>query len=99
MGFLTDTQIKDLVKSSDLVEPKPDTTLGLKTSPIQPASIDFTIGEMRIKDGETNPIVEETCLKTGSMVIVATQECLKLPSNLGAITVSPVSQSIKGLLS
>ena len=62
------------------------------------ASIDFTIGEMRIKDGETNPIVEETCLKTGSMVIVATQECLKLPSNLGAITVSPVSQSIKGLL-
>ena len=88
MGFLTDTQIKDLVKSSDLVEPKPDTTLGLKTSPIQPASIDFTIGEMRIKDGETNPIVEETCLKTGSMVIVATQESLFFVTTLFSLRLS-----------
>ncbi len=100
MAFLTDHQIKALIDDGDLVTPKPDTTLGMKTSPIQPASIDFTIGEMRKNEKESGKSrsVEEWCLAPGSMVIVATKEKLNLPPHLGAITVSPVSQSIKGIL-
>ena len=87
--------IKGLDRSGDLYAAK---------SPIQPASIDLTIGDIflpEIPQGEKGSIQSPLTfhsLRAGHTAIVQTKEELDLPRNLAAIGFSQSSVSSRGLL-
>jgi deoxycytidine triphosphate deaminase len=75
-----------------------------KRSPIQPSSIDLTIGNIFLPGakrdeagGETAPLPGHN-LRPGQTAILTTREQINLPANLAAIGFPPSSVSSKGIL-
>jgi len=76
-----------------------------KADPIQPASVDLTIGGIYIPDTPTgepgsvgNPITGEHLLDSGGTAVVETRETCHIPPDIGAIGFPPATVSAKGLL-
>ncbi len=73
-------------------------------SPVQPASIDLTIGNIYLpevdkeKEGGIQAPLSEYYLDAGHTAIVQTKEKLEFPNNLAAIGFPPTSVSSQGLL-
>lgn len=78
--------------------------IGRKTSQVQPASLDLTIGEIFVpgtgpgKLGSYNSPRDEVNLPHGGTAVIRTKEELHLPNNLAGIGFPPSSVSLKGLL-
>ncbi len=75
-----------------------------KESPIQPSSVDLTVGNIYIPPrdpavlGSTFATESNCVLNTGQTALVSTAEVLKLPNNIAAIGFPPSHVSIQGLL-
>jgi len=73
-------------------------------SPIQPSSIDLSIGNIflpevqRFEYGEVNYPLEEHFLKPGHTAVVETLQTLNLPNDIAAFGFPPASVSAQGLL-
>ena len=78
--------------------------IGRKDSRIQPASLDLSIGEIRLPGSEldrsgshAHPL-HRHALKEGETAVVTTLEELEIPSDMSAIGIPPSSISLAGLL-
>ena len=75
-----------------------------KRDPIQPASVDLTIGGIYVPDtaegkrGSEGHPRDSLSLKPGETAVVETAETCKLPANIGAIGFPPASVSANALL-
>jgi len=74
-------------------------------SPIQPSSLDLTIGEIFVPPERVEPgcllrseALEDYSLSQGQTALVYTQEVIKLAGKIGAFGFPPASVSSRGLL-
>jgi deoxycytidine triphosphate deaminase/outer membrane murein-binding lipoprotein Lpp len=75
-----------------------------KDSPIQPSSVDLSVGRIHIPDtvagapgSELNPKMEHS-LKPGETAVIATQEQFNLPADVLGVAFPPSRVSFKGIL-
>jgi deoxycytidine triphosphate deaminase len=75
-----------------------------KDSPIQPASLDLTIGDIFLPEkqphelGGTEKACTEHVLEPGSTAVVVTKEEIHMPPDLGGIGFPPTKMSNRGIL-
>jgi dCTP deaminase len=107
MQLLRDEELHSLIVGAKqpLVSPlrTPSDWYG-KESPIQPSSVDLTVGDIYIPPrnpsfpGATFSTESNCVLNTGHTAMVSTAQTLKLPNNIAAIGFPPSHVSIQGLL-
>jgi dCTP deaminase len=102
--LLNDKDLRELLtKAPDILVPlRRDIDFGSSSSPIQPSSVDLTIGKIFVPPVEENqdPRVEESdyLLAAGNAAVVETRETLRMPADLAAFGFPPSKVSSNGLL-
>lgn len=106
MTFLSDSHLKKLLSSDSPPIKGVDLSgdLDCIDSPIQPCSIDLTVGRVLLPstDNDFDPRRVKSVLKydvpVGASVRIETAEMFALPSDLGAIVVAPARVTRRGIL-
>ena len=108
MALLSDTELVELVEGpagARLVDDMPRARDWYnEASPIQPSSLDLTIGGIfvpgakRNEPGAVTSPRRELYLRTGETAVVTTAEKLRVPRDLGGIGFPPSHVSFQGLL-
>jgi len=104
--FLIDRELHELLDPpSNIIEGlNPNRVAGSKDDPVQPASVDLTIGGIYIPgskkgaDGSAGHPITDESLGSGKTAVIETNEICHLPPNIGAIGFPPTSVSANGLL-
>jgi dCTP deaminase len=105
--FLSDAELHELLDPPSKVIDglRQNAVVDSPADPIQPASVDLTIGGIYLPDscgGEHgsvgHPIAGEHLLDSGKTAVVETRETCHLPADIGAIGFPPATVSAGGLL-
>jgi dCTP deaminase len=100
--MLNDAELEGLFQG--LFSEPPPADPDAKDSPIQPASIDLTIGDIYVpsvkpkKRGKVDDPKTQHVLKAGQTAVVVTKEEIEVPNTIGAIGFPPTNISHNGIL-
>lgn len=98
--MLTDTELLDLQARSDFISGVPSPVSGGAGSPIQPASVDLSVGDIALPEASNGPTIVRLGyeLQPGHTAIVTTLETLTIPPTHAGIAMPASGPARRGLL-